>query len=72
MSANAQNSLLTIDEVAEVMRVSYSHVQKLTQGAVKGSPTLSSVRIGRRVLVRRQTLDRYIEAVETREVHSAT
>lgn len=44
-------SLLTLAEVAVLLRVSRAHVSKLINGHVRGLPKLPAARLGRRVLV---------------------
>lgn len=56
--------LLTIGEVAKVLRCSKAHVQNLLAGKVKGAPPLPLVSAGRRKLVRRESLLRWIERAE--------
>lgn len=53
MSAPA---LLTLDEVATELRISKAHASKLTRGIVRGTKPLPVIRLGRRVLVRREDL----------------
>jgi len=48
--------MLTVNEVAEVLRCSKSHVCKIINGQVAGTPRLPAVGLGRRKLVRRSTL----------------
>jgi hypothetical protein len=48
--------VLTLREVAQVLRYSKAHVCKIVNGQVAGTPQLPSVPLGRRKLVRRATL----------------
>lgn len=52
--------LLTINEVASFLRCSKSHVSKILNGKVRGTPPLAAVRLGRRLLVRRETLQEWL------------
>jgi excisionase family DNA binding protein len=52
--------VLTVKEVAEVLRCSKAHVCKIINGQVAGTPRLPAVVLGRRKLVRRSTLLQFI------------
>jgi excisionase family DNA binding protein len=56
--------ILTAGEVAADLRCSRAHVHKLINGAVAGVPPLPAIRMGRRVVVRRSTLERWKAQVE--------
>ena len=53
--------LLTLKEVARELRCSKGHVSNLINGRVKGVSLLPHLAHGRRKLVRRDWLDRWIE-----------
>ena len=48
--------VLTVREVAEVLRCSKAHICKILNGQVAGTPKLPAIGLGRRKLVRRTTL----------------
>lgn len=48
--------LLTLDETAALLRYSKAHASKLTRGKIHGVKPLPAIRLGRRVLVRREDL----------------
>jgi len=56
--------LLTLSEVAELLRVSKPHVSKAVAGLVAGCPAIPAVSLGRRKLVRRASLLSWIERNE--------
>jgi excisionase family DNA binding protein len=56
--------VMTVPEVAQALRCSKAHVHNLINGHVRGAKPLPSVRIGRRRLVRRSSLDEWIKASE--------
>jgi len=56
--------LLTLSEVAELLRVSKPHVSKAVAGLVQGCPAIPAVSLGRRKLVRRASLLSWIERNE--------
>jgi excisionase family DNA binding protein len=60
--------LLTLDEVAKELRLSKASVNRLIHGQLAGVPVLATVKLGRRYLVRRESLSRFVEAAEG--VHS--
>jgi len=58
--------LLTLAETADRLRCSKAHVSNLIRGRVHSSSPLPAIRLGRRVYVRRTSLDRYLAAIESR------
>lgn len=62
-SANAAE-VLTIKEAAELLRCSKAHVQNLLAGKVKGTPPLPFIPLGRRKLIRRDSLVRWMQKAE--------
>jgi hypothetical protein len=54
------NDLLTLDEVATILRISKAHASKLTRGQVPGVSPLPAVRLGRRVIIQRERLFAWI------------
>lgn len=56
--------LLTINEVAIFLRCSKAHVQNLLSRKVKGAQPLPFVQAGRRKLVRRESLVRWMQRAE--------
>ena len=56
--------LLTLADVATLLRCSKAHVCKAVAGHVSGCPPIPSVSLGRRKLVRRQSLIAWLEANE--------
>jgi len=56
--------VLTVREVALMLRCSKAHVCKIINGQVLGTPQLPTVSLGRRKLIRRETLLRWLAARE--------
>jgi hypothetical protein len=56
--------LLTLAEVAKLLHCSKAHVGKVVSGRVRGCPAIPCVPLGRRKLVRRESLVRWIEENE--------
>lgn len=59
-------TILTLREVAQILRCSKAHVANVINGRVKGLPQLAHLSIGRRKLVRREWLEQWMEANKTR------
>ena len=60
--ATQQSSVLTIEDVADILRCSKGHVSNVLNGKVPGLPRLSHFSMGRRKLVRREWLDKWLES----------
>ena len=56
--------ILTLPEVATILRCSKTHVCNLINGKLAGVSRLPSIPMGRRKVVRRSTLERWMCAVE--------
>ena len=56
MKALDDFDLLTLAQVAALLRCSKAHVGKAVAGRVRGCPPIPAVSLGRRKLVRRETL----------------
>ena len=58
--------ILTIEEVAQVLRCSKAHTQNALQGKLRGVPRLMHLAVGRRKVVRREWLQQWLEAGKTK------
>ncbi len=58
--------LLTLPEVAKFLHCSKAHVGKVIEGRVKGCEAIPCIRLGRRKLVRRESLADWIQHNEHR------
>ena len=56
--------VLTLCEVADVLRCSKAHVCNIVNGQVAGTPSIPAITLGRRKLVRREALMAWILANE--------
>ena len=61
-------AILTLNETAIFLRCSKTHASKLARGQVRGVTPLPAVRLGRRVLVRREELFRWLSAQDQSSV----
>ena len=57
--------VLTVAEVAEALRCSKAHVHNLIAGRVRGTNPLPAIHVGRRSLVRRESLFDWLERNES-------
>src|ERR1039457_1102700 len=64
MNALHDLGLLTLADVAELLHCSKAHVCKAVSGRVRGCPPIPAVSLGRRKLVRRETVLSWIETNE--------
>jgi excisionase family DNA binding protein len=58
------NEILTVQQAAQVLKVSYSHMLRLIRGEVDRLPPVQHVRAGRTVRLRRGALAQWIRDVE--------
>ena len=57
--------VLTVAEVATALRSSKAHICNIIAGRVRGVAPLAVLRLGRRILVRRATLEEWKSRCET-------
>jgi len=62
MQETAEREILTLHEVAQILRCSKTHVSNVLNGKVPGVPKLTHLAMGRRKLVRRSWLELWMEA----------
>lgn len=63
--------LLTLTDVAELLHCSKAHVGKVIDGRVAGCAAIPCIRLGRRKLVRRESLAGWLERNETATIESS-
>ena len=61
----APSKVLNLAEAAALVRCSRAHLSNVINGKVHGIPRLPAVRIGRRVLFRRESLEVWLQQVES-------
>ena len=61
-----RTNILTIKEVAAILRCSRTHVSNMIKGKVPGAEPLEYLAMGRRILIRREWLDSWMEAHKSR------
>jgi excisionase family DNA binding protein len=57
--------VLNLAEAAAFVRCSRAHLSNVVNGKIRGIPHLPAVRIGRRVLFRRESLETWLHQVES-------
>ena len=57
--------MLTMEAVARILQCSKAHVCNAVHGRLEGCTPIPAVRIGRRLLVSRETLDRWLAENES-------
>ena len=62
--ADKSSELLTLAEVALILRCSKAHLCNVLNGKVASLPSLPHVALGRRKLVRKVALEQWLERVE--------
>ena len=62
--AGTGSELLTLGEVALILRCSKAHLCNVLNGKVASVPPLPHIALGRRKLIRREALNRWLERVE--------
>lgn len=67
-TSSNQFDLLTMSEVAQLLHCSKAHVCNAVNGKLRGCRPIPSVRMGRRMLVRRESLMVWIEQNEAATV----
>jgi|SRR5437773_11166921 len=63
--AVGQTQILTLPEVAQLLRCSKAHLSNLLNGRVPGARPLPHVSVGRRKLIRRESLEHWLNDTET-------
>jgi hypothetical protein len=54
-----EREILTVKDIAMELRCSSAHVYNVINGTIKGTSRLPAITIGRRKLVKRQTLEEW-------------
>lgn len=60
----AQAQMLTLPEVAQLLRCSKGHLSNLLNGRVPGARPLPHISVGRRKLIRRESLEHWLHDAE--------
>jgi hypothetical protein len=58
---NKHATVLDLKQTAEYLRISKAHLSNVLNGKVNGVPPLRCARIGRRILIKREWADKWLE-----------
>jgi excisionase family DNA binding protein len=61
-SVRTTSPIMSLKEAADYLHVSKSHLSHVLSGRVPGVPPVRSFRLGRRILIRREWIDQWLEA----------
>ncbi len=64
-NGETQSEVLTLADVALILRCSKAHVCNVINGKVPDTPRLPHLAVGRRKLVRREWLEEWMEAAKS-------
>jgi hypothetical protein len=62
-------NILTLKQTAAYLQISKAHLSNVIAGKVSGVPPLRHVRAGRRILIRREWADDWLEAAAQEAPH---
>jgi excisionase family DNA binding protein len=68
LSPDTAFDVLTVKETAALLHCSKAHICNLVAGRVRGCQPMPAVRMGRRTLIRRGSLQRWLEQTESGSV----
>ena len=69
MRAPTDSAILSLKEAAAYLRVSKAHLSNVIAGKVPGVSPVRSFRLGRRVLIKREWIDEWLETRGHEESH---
>jgi excisionase family DNA binding protein len=56
------STIMSLMQAAEYLQVSKAHLSNVINGKVRGVTPIRSVRVGRRILIKREWLDHWLDA----------
>ena len=62
IGTNGQTPAMTLKQAAAYLQISKAHLSNVINGKVPDVPPLRSFRVGRRVLIKREWVDEWMEA----------
>ena len=57
-------SVMTLKQAASYLQVSKAHLSNVINGKVRGVAPVRSIRLGRRILIKREWIDEWLESSE--------
>ncbi len=67
---STESSVMNLRQAAAYLQVSKAHLSNVIQGKVLGVPPVRSFRLGRRILIKREWIDDWLETAEHQVVRS--
>ena len=61
---NSSSSVMTLREAASYLHVSKAHLSNVINGKVPGVAPVRSFRVGRRVLIKREWIEAWLESAQ--------
>ena len=65
------SEVLTVADVAKLLRCSKAHICKIINGQVRGTPPIPSISVGRRKIIRKDSLLRWMSQHEDASLGSS-
>jgi excisionase family DNA binding protein len=66
---NGHSQVMTLKQTAKYLRISKAHLSNVINGKVAGVPPLRHARPGRRILIKREWADKWLEAAAQQSPH---
>ena len=64
-----QSQVLTLTQAASYLQISKSHLSNVIRGGVPGVPSMRHARIGRKILIKREWADEWLETSAPKPPH---
>ena len=68
-NAGERTQVLTLEQAAAYLRISKAHLSNVIRGKASGVPPLRHVRAGRRLLIKREWADHWLEIASQESRH---
>ena len=62
--ANEQSQVLTLKQAAQYLQISKAHLSNVINGKVPGVQPVRCVRMGRRILIKREWVNQWLETAD--------
>ena len=67
----SESPVLSLKQAADYLQVSKAHLSNVINGKISGVPPVRSFRVGRRVLIKREWIDEWLETANHEVARSA-
>ena len=68
MHPNPNTSVMTLKQAASYLQVSKAHLSNVINGKVRGVAPVRSIRLGRRILIKREWIDEWLDMPERGDI----